>query len=52
MGDANEEVRDWATFGFGVLGDLDSADIRDALLQRLSDANEHVRDEAMATLGK
>lgn len=51
-GDANEEVRDWATFGLGVLGDLDSADIRDALLQRLSDSNEDLRNEAMATLGK
>jgi HEAT repeat protein len=52
MGDPDEDVRDWATFGLGVLGDLDSADIRDALLLRLSDSNKDVRDEAMAALGK
>lgn len=52
MEDADEEVRDWATFGLGVLGDLDSSDIRDALLQRLSDSNEDVRHEAIAALGK
>jgi HEAT repeat protein len=52
MRDANEEVRGRATFGLGVLADLDSADIRDALLHRLSDSNEDVRNEAMAMLGK
>jgi HEAT repeat protein len=50
--DADEEVRDWATFGLGVLGDLDSSDIRDALLQRLSNSNEDVGNEAIAALGK
>jgi HEAT repeat protein len=52
MKDADEEVRDWATFGLGVQGDLDSAEIRDALFQQLSDSNEDVREEAMAALGK
>lgn len=52
MKDADEEVRDWATFGLGVLGDLDSPEIRDALFQRLSDSYEDVRLEAMAGLGK
>jgi HEAT repeat protein len=52
MRDPDEEVRDWATFGLGVLGDLDSVEIRDALFQRLSDSNEDVRTEAMASLGK
>lgn len=52
MKDADEEVRDWATFGLGVQGDLDSVEIRDALFDRLSDSNEDVREEAMAGLGK
>jgi hypothetical protein len=32
----------------GVQGDLDSDQIRDALLERLADSNQDVRDEAMA----
>jgi HEAT repeat protein len=52
MRDEDEEVRDWATFGLGVLGDMDSGEIRDALFERLSDSNEDVREEAMAGLGK
>jgi len=52
MKDVDEEVRDWATFGLGVQGDLDSVEIRDALFEQLSDLNEEVREEAMAALGK
>jgi HEAT repeat protein len=52
MKDEDEEVRDWATFGLGVQGDLDSVEIRNALFERLSDSNEDVRNEAMASLGK
>jgi hypothetical protein len=52
MKDSGEEVRDWATFGLGVLGELDSVEIRDALVERLSDSNEDVRQEAIAGLGK
>lgn len=50
--DSDEDVRDWATFGLGVLGDSDSAEIRDALVLRLSDADEDVREEAMVGLAK
>jgi|ERR1039458_2362839 HEAT repeat protein len=50
--DEDENVRDWATFGLGVLGNSDSPDIRNALTQRLSDSNEDVREEAMVGLGK
>jgi len=52
MKDADEEVRDWATFALGGLGNLDSVEIRDALFQRLSDSNQDVRAEAMAGLAK
>ncbi len=52
MRDANADVRDWATFGLGVLGDCDSPEIRDALTCRLADQNEDVREEAMVGLAK
>jgi hypothetical protein len=52
MQDAEANVRDWATFGLGVLGSLDSAEIRDALLQCSADADVDVREEALVGLGK
>lgn len=52
MEDSDEDVRDWATFGLGVLGDLDSTAIRDALYRHLRDTSEDVREEAMVGLGK
>jgi len=50
--DADDDVRDWAVFSLGNLGDADSPDIRDALFSRLSDCNEDVREEAMVGLAK
>ncbi len=50
--DVDEDVRDWAVFGFGVQGDVDSPEIREALLRSLEDANINVRDEAALGLGK
>lgn len=50
--DTDEEVRDWATFGLGVLGDADSEEIRNALILRLGDSNADVREEAMVGLSK
>jgi HEAT repeat protein len=52
MQDLDEDVRDWATFGLGVLGDADSPEIREALCQRMTDPNEDVRAESLAGLGK
>jgi HEAT repeat protein len=50
--DADDDVRDWATFGIGALGKLDSPDIRDALVDRLGDSFEDVRQEAMVGLAR
>jgi len=52
MRDADEDVRDWATFGLGVLGDEDSSEIRGALCKRITDPNRVVREEAILALSK
>lgn len=52
MKDVDDDVRDWATFGLGVLGDLDSDEIRAALLKNSIDTDEDVREEAMVGLAK
>jgi HEAT repeat protein len=50
--DASCEVRDWAVFGLGVLGDGDSTEIRESLLRCLNDPDEDVREESAVGLGK
>lgn len=52
MEDVDAEVRDWATFGLGVRGSADSPRIRAALIQRLTDTDENVWEEAMVGLAK
>jgi HEAT repeat protein len=52
MRDTDEDIRDWATFGLGVQGEIDSPEMRDALVLCLGDSNEDVREEAMAGLAK
>ncbi len=52
MEDADDDVRDWATFGLGVLGESNCDEICDALFRRVGDSNEDVREEAMVGLGK
>jgi HEAT repeat protein len=52
MSDPDADVRDWATFSLGVMGEADSDEIRDALLQRLDDDCGDVRQEAIAGLAK
>jgi len=50
--DEDEDVRDWATFGIGALGQVDSPAIRDALIDRLEDSFEDARLEAIAGLAQ
>lgn len=50
--DADPDVRNWAAFGLGVIGDTDTPEIRDALAVRLSDENQDAREEAVVALAK
>jgi HEAT repeat protein len=50
--DEDEDVRDWATFGIGALGKSDSPAVRDALILRLDDSFEDVRQEAIVGLAR
>jgi HEAT repeat protein len=50
MEDPDGGVRDWATFGLGVLGDGDSTEIREALLKRTTDPDSNARGEAFVAL--
>ena len=48
--DPDSDVRDWATWGLGTMSELDTPEIREALLLRLAVENEEVRGEAMRGL--
>ena len=50
-GDADDDVRDWATFGLGTTG-ADSDEVRAALVARLDDPDEDTRAEAFMALAK
>ncbi len=52
MQDIDKDVRDWATFGLGVLGNCNSPEIREALFLCLSDSDMDVREEAAVGLAK
>jgi HEAT repeat protein len=50
--DSEDIVRDWATFGLGVQTDIDSADVRAALVARLEDHDANTRHEALVALAR
>jgi HEAT repeat protein len=50
--DGDDDVRDWATFELGVLGDVDSAQVREALCRRLNDSDLDAQEEAISGLAK
>ncbi|MCJ8159892.1 HEAT repeat domain-containing protein [Sphingomonas sp. LaA6.9] len=52
MGDGDDEVRNWATFGVGQQSEADSEEIRAALAARLNDDDPDVRYEAICGLGR
>jgi HEAT repeat protein len=51
-GDAEGEVRNWATFALGAQTTIDTPKLRAALLVRLSDTHEGARHEAIAGLAR
>lgn len=50
--DSDNDVRDWATFGIGDLGDQDTSEIRERLFELLRDSDEDVCEEALVGLCK
>ncbi len=50
--DADEVVRDWATFALGTQTDWDGPELRAALWARLSDSDNIVRGEALKGLAR
>lgn len=43
-------VRNWATFGLGVLSEVDTPQVRDVLVRRLEDSDDEIQGEAAVGL--
>lgn len=50
--DADDDVRDWATFGLGTQLDVDTPVVREALAARLEDPHDDTRAEAVVALAQ
>ncbi|HEY1016744.1 MAG TPA: HEAT repeat domain-containing protein [Herpetosiphonaceae bacterium] len=50
--DADEDIRDWATFGLGSMIETDTPAIREALAARMDDPHGAVRGEALVGLAR
>lgn len=50
--DSDAAVRDWATFGLGSQSNVDSEEVRAALVERSRDDDDDVRYEAVIGLGR
>src|SRR5207244_4093672 len=50
--DEDRDVRDWATFGLASLTDLDTPELREALLARVSEKEAEIRREALIGLAR
>lgn len=50
--DPDNDVRNWATFGIGTCLDIDTGEIREALVARLSEDDPEIRGEALIGLAE
>lgn len=50
--DKEDEVRDWAVFGLGVLGSVNCPQVNDALFARMDDPIVEIRHQALEGLAK
>ena len=50
--DPDPDVRDWATFGLGEQGIIDTHEVREALFQRMSDGDDDTQFEAVCGLAR